>query len=73
MAGWPGRKPLSRAENAPVAFIRELKKQVRVSLVPRGEGQSAIPGRADVAHRISYLNGTGTMIWFRRACLTALP
>ena len=56
---------MSRAENPPVAFICELKKQVRVGLVPRGEGQSAIPGRADVAHRISHLNDTGTMIWFR--------
>ena len=53
MAGWPGRKPMSRAENPPVAFIRELNKQVRVGLVPCGEGQSAIPGCADVAHGIS--------------------
>ena len=65
MAGWPGRKPLSRAENAPVAFIRELKKQVRVSFVPRGEGQSAIPGRADVAHGISHLNATEQRFVFR--------
>jgi len=44
---------MSRAENPPVAFIRELNKQVRVGLVPCGEGQSAIPGCADVAHGIS--------------------
>jgi hypothetical protein len=50
LAGWPGRKPLSRAENPPIAFIGELKKQVRVGLVPRGEGQSAIPDRADAVH-----------------------
>jgi hypothetical protein len=70
LAGWPGRKPLSRAENPPVAFICELKKQVRVGLVPRGEGQSAIPGRADVAHGISHLNATEQRFGSGRARLT---
>ena len=37
---------------APVAFIRELNKQVRVGLVPCGEGQSAIPGRAFALRRV---------------------
>jgi hypothetical protein len=58
LVGWPGRKPLSRAENPAVAFIRELKKQVRVGLLPRGEGQSAIPGRADAVHGTSRFNAT---------------
>src|SRR5216683_1546782 len=49
-AVWPGRKPFGRAENPPIAFICELKKQVRRGLVLRGEGQSAISDRAGVAH-----------------------
>jgi hypothetical protein len=46
----PGRKPFSGAESPPIAFICELKKQVRNGLVPRDEGQSAISDRAGVAH-----------------------
>jgi hypothetical protein len=34
----------------PIAFICELKKQVRPCLVLLGEGQSAISGRAGAAH-----------------------
>jgi hypothetical protein len=49
-AGWPRRTPFSGAEKPPVAFICEPKKQVRNSLVLRGEGQSAISDRPGVAH-----------------------
>jgi hypothetical protein len=45
--------PFSRAENPPIAFICELKKQVRNGLVRLGEGQSAISDRADAAHGAS--------------------
>ena len=57
-AGWPRRTPFSRAENPPIAFIRELKKQVRNGLVLLGEGQSAISKCAGVAHGISNPNAT---------------
>ncbi len=53
-AGW--RTPFSRAENPPIAFICELKKQVRIGLVLLGEGQSAISDRAGAAHGISNPN-----------------
>ena len=56
-AVWPGRKPFGRAENPPIAFICELKKQVRRGLVLRGEGQSAISDRAGVAHGVSTIGG----------------
>ena len=49
-AGWLRRTPFSGAEKPPVAFICEPKKQVRNSLVLRGEGQSAISDRPGVAH-----------------------
>ena len=49
-AGRPRRTPFSRAENPPITFICELKKQVRRGLVLRGEGQSAISDRAGAAH-----------------------
>jgi hypothetical protein len=52
-AGWPRRTPLSRAENPPIAFVCELKKQVRIGLV-----QSAISDRAGAAHGISNPNAT---------------
>jgi hypothetical protein len=48
--GWPRRTPFSGAEKPPIAFIGELKKQVRRGLILRGEGQSAISDRAGVAH-----------------------
>jgi len=53
-------------ENPPIAFICELKKQVRVGLVPRGEGQSAIPDCADAVHGASNPNAAerGFKIWF---------
>src|SRR4029077_9773872 len=57
-AGWPRRTPLSRAENPPIAFVCELKKQVRIGLVLLGEGQSAISDRAGAAHGISNPNAT---------------
>ena len=66
-----GRKPFSRAEKPPIAFICELKKQVRAVLVLRGEGQSAISDRAGVAHGISNPNATERGLkcrkktWFR--------
>jgi len=47
--GWPRRSPFSRAEDPPIAFIRELRKQLRIGLVLLGEGQSAISYRAGVA------------------------
>ena len=49
---------MSRAENPPIAFICELKKQVRIGLVLLGEGQSAISDRAGAAHAISNANAT---------------
>jgi hypothetical protein len=53
LAGKPaGPKPLSGAKKPPIAFIGELEKQIRVGLVLRGEGQSAISDRAGVAHGI---------------------
>ena len=52
-AGWSARKPFSSAENAAVAFICELEKQICLGLVLLGEGQSAISNRARVAHSIS--------------------
>ena len=65
-----GPKPFSGAEKPPIAFIRELKKQVRVVLVLRGEGESAISDRSG-AHGISNPNATKRglkcrkKIWFR--------
>jgi hypothetical protein len=44
---------LSRAENPPIAFVCELKKQIRNGLVLLGEGQFAISDRADAAQAIS--------------------
>lgn len=38
------------AEKPPIAFICELKKQVRNGLLLRGEGQSAVSDRAGAAH-----------------------
>ena len=52
-AGWPRRTPFGGAENPPITFICELKKQVRRSFVLLGEGQSAISDRAGDAHGIS--------------------
>jgi hypothetical protein len=54
---WPRRSPFGRAENPLIAFICKLKKQVRVGLVSRGEGQSAISGRAGVAHGRRFTHG----------------
>jgi hypothetical protein len=51
--GWPRRTPFSHAEKPPIAFICELKKQVRIGLDLRGGGQSAISDRAGIAHGIS--------------------
>ena len=65
-AGWPCRTPFSRAENPPIAFIRELKKQVRIGLVLRGEGQSAISDRAGAAHSISNPNATERGFKYRK-------
>jgi hypothetical protein len=53
LAEWPRRTPLSRAEKPLIAFICELKKEVRIGLVRRDEGQPAISDRAGVAHGIS--------------------
>jgi hypothetical protein len=70
-AVWPGRKPFSGAENPPIAFICELKKQVRRGLILLGEGQSAISDRAGVAHGISNPTERGfkyrKKIWLRAA------
>jgi hypothetical protein len=55
-AVWPGRKPFGGAENPPIGFICELKKQVRLGHVLFGEGQSAISDRAGIAHGISNPN-----------------
>jgi hypothetical protein len=55
-AVWPGRKPFGGAENPPIGFICELKKQVRLGPVLFGEGQSAISDRAGIAHGISNPN-----------------
>ena len=52
-AGWPRRTPFGGAENPPITFIRELKKEVRRSFALLGEGQSAISDRAGDAHGIS--------------------
>ena len=57
LAGWPRRKPSSGAENPPVAFICELKKQVRDGLVLLGEGQSAISDRAGVPRGRQFTHG----------------
>src|SRR5207344_3425618 len=65
-AGWPGRTPFSRTENPPIAFIRELKKQVRIGLVLRGEGQSTISDRAGAAHGISNPNATERGFKYRK-------
>ena len=54
--GWPGRTPFSRAENPPIAFICELKKQVRLGRVLLGEDKPAISDRAGVVHGISNPN-----------------
>jgi hypothetical protein len=52
-AGWPRRTPFGGAENPPITFICELKKQVRRNFVLLGEGQSAISDRAGDAQGIS--------------------
>ena len=52
-AGWPRRTPFGGAENPPITFICEFKKQIRRSFVLLGEGQSAISDRAGDAHGIS--------------------
>jgi len=65
-AGWPRRAPFSGAENPPIAFIGELKKQVRRGLVLRGEGQSAISDRAGVAHGVSNPNATERGFKYRK-------
>ena len=57
-AEWPRRTPFSGAEKPPIAFICELKKQVRNGLLLRSEGQSAISDRAGAAHGISNPNAT---------------
>ena len=54
-AVWPGRKPFGGAENSPIGFICELKKQVRLCPVLFGEGQSAISDRARIAHGASQI------------------
>ena len=70
-AEWPRRTPFSGAEKPPIAFICELKKQVRNGLLLRGEGQSAISDRAGVAHGLSNPNATKRGLkcrkktWFR--------
>ena len=58
MEGWPRRKPFSGAEKPPIAFIRDLKKQVRIGPLLRGEGKFAISDRAKAAHGISNPNAT---------------
>ena len=55
---WPRRKPFSGAEKPPIAFICELKKQVRVGPIHGGEGQFAISDRAKAAHGNSNPNAT---------------
>ena len=66
---WNGRAE-RHSENLPIAFICELKKQVRIGLVLLGEGQSAISDRAGAAHGISNPNATdedsstGKKVWF---------
>jgi hypothetical protein len=67
-----GRTPFSGAEKPPIAFICELKKQVRRGVVLPGEGQSAILDRSTVAHGISNPTQEGGFnswkrIWFRAA------
>jgi hypothetical protein len=62
----PRRTPLSRAENPPIAFICELKKQVRIGLVLLGEGQSAISDRAGAAHGTSNPNATERGFKYRK-------
>ena len=47
-AVWPGGKPFRGAEKPPIAFICQLKKQVRVGLVRCCEGEPAISERAGV-------------------------
>jgi hypothetical protein len=42
----------------PIAFICELREQVRRGLILLGEGQSAISDHAGVAHGISNPNAT---------------
>ena len=54
-AGWQRRTPFSRAEDSPIAFICELKKQVRNGPVLLGESQLAISFRADAAHGASQI------------------
>lgn len=65
-AEWPRRTPFSGAEKPPIAFICELKKQVRNGLLLRGEGQSAISDRAGAAHGISNPNETERGFKFRK-------
>ena len=60
-ARWPGRTPFGGAENSPIAFICELKKQVGRGLVLLSQGQSAISDRSRVAHGIS--NPTRLEMW----------
>src|SRR4029434_9893856 len=52
-ARWPGRTPFSGTNKPLIAFICELKEQVRRGLVLLGEGQFAISDCSGVAHGIS--------------------
>ena len=68
----------SATQSSPhIAFICEFKKQVRIGLDLRGEGQSAISDRATAAHGISNPSATEqrnrTKIWFRAVRTGALP
>jgi len=62
---WPRRKPYSRAEKPPIAFICELKKQGRIGPVLRGEGQFAISDCASAAqwHLKSQRNKSRIKCW----------
>ena len=70
LEGWPSRKPFSRAEKPPIAFICELEKQVRIGPFLRGEGKFAISDCAKTAHGNSNPNATragsstGGEVWF---------
>ena len=65
MEGWPRRKPFSGAEKPPIAFIRDLKKQVRIGPLLRGEGKFAISDRAKAAHGISNPSATRRGLKYR--------
>ena len=71
--GWPRRTPFGGAENPPITFICELKKQVRRSFVLLGEGQSAISDRADAAHGISNPNATEQGFKYGKKVQVRLP